>query len=78
MGFSTLALLIGLNTVYADVCPNTHNRTHFRHHRPQARPSVHWVWVPRQRVRHNDHWHIVPGHWEYHPPLNQRRKNGSK
>ena len=77
MGFSLVALLIGLNTAHADPCPqHRHNRKH-THQSRSHRPKGHWVWVPRHQVRHGNHWHTVPGHWEYRPPLNKRRKNGS-
>ena len=78
MGFSILALFIGLNTAEADIRPNACNHAHVRHerrNRPQSRPNGHWVWVPRHRVWHKNHWHVVPGHWQ-HRPNGQRRKNG--
>ena len=90
MGFSALALLIGLNTAQADVRivirPNRRPHTHqtcnhpavgqqrHRNARPAPRAGGTWIWVPRQRVKHNHHWHTVPGHWEHRPPSHQRRR----
>ena len=90
MGASLLTLLLGLNTAQADIRvvirPNRRPQTHqtcshqstgqhrHRNVRPPPRATGTWVWVPRQRVKHNRHWHAVPGHWEHRPaPPPQRR-----
>ena len=78
MGFSTLALLIGISTAQAHAtqnhaCNNRHAHVQ-RNRRPNARPNGHWVWVPRYKVRHKNHWHVVPGHWEYRSNEQRRKK----
>jgi len=43
---------------------SSHSKQHRSYHKkPIASRSVHWVWIPRHKVFHGNHYHWNSGYW---------------